>query len=514
MESVATVAERSGIVLAQDSLPKSQTEHKANPHQPLYDIHEAATDFYHTILMTTKLGERARHYLHERGLTDDVIKHFRLGLAPKEGNYLYQTLSKTFDEQTLLNSALFNPTDNQMIYDAFQNRIMFPLADEYGRIIAFSGRIWTAEDEAAKLAKYKNSRASLIFNKSYELYHLNQAKASIKKHHEVYLMEGFMDVIAAYRAGLDHAVASMGTALTHEHVNHLARFTKKVILVYDGDKAGQAATAKALEELGNFTVDIVKLPEQMDPDEFIKKNSEEALRDYLLKNRISPVEFLIHYLKPDNVENLQAQIAFVDQMARIIAATPSITAQNTYIHKLADLLPDFDYSQIETAVNQVRLLGRQQDQQANLSPSGPIKELPLLKQHDPLLRAENQLLNRMVHHAYVLNDYRLQDGFNFATSELQVLFEMLKDQGEVSSYDLAQLDEATQKAWYLAMEEDLPEEVGPEELAEIERSRERELLKRENRRTAQRVREQTNAGDEAAALEAINRLIAQKRNME
>ena len=102
---------------------------------------------------------------------------------------------------------------------------MFPLTDEYGRVVAFSGRIWTEADLADKqMAKYKNSRGTAIFNKSYELYHLDQAKAAIKKQREVYLMEGFMDVIAAYRAGLENAVASMGTALTAEHVRHLAKF--------------------------------------------------------------------------------------------------------------------------------------------------------------------------------------------------------------------------------------------------------------------------------------------------
>ncbi|MBM9832573.1 DNA primase, partial [Enterococcus faecalis] len=181
LDSVAIVAEKAGIQIEQPN--QTERRQEASPNQPLYDIHKAAAEFYHTVLMTTKLGERARAYLHERGLDDDVIKHFQLGLSPNEGNYLYQTLSSQFDEQVLLNSALFNPSENQMIYDAFQNRIMFPLVDEYGRIIAFSGRIWTAEDSNSQQAKYKNSRASLIFNKSYELYHLNQAKASIKKHH-------------------------------------------------------------------------------------------------------------------------------------------------------------------------------------------------------------------------------------------------------------------------------------------------------------------------------------------
>ncbi len=166
------------------------------------------------------------------------------------------------------------------------------MADEYGRIVAFSGRIWTEENRNNKqLAKYKNSRSTAIFNKSYELYHLDKAKAVIKKQRETYLMEGFLDVIAAHRVGIDNAVASMGTALTREHVAHLAKFCKKIVLTYDGDKAGQAATMKALDELQDFQVEIVSLPDNMDPDEFLQKNSEEALQQVLTKSRISDVEF-------------------------------------------------------------------------------------------------------------------------------------------------------------------------------------------------------------------------------
>ena len=116
---------------------------------------------------------------------------------------------------------------------------MFPLKNEFGKTIGFSGRVWTKEDIEKGQAKYKNTRATRIFNKSYELYHLDQAKPVIQKTHEVYLMEGFMDVIAAYRAGHVNAVASMGTALTSEHVNRLRKLTKKIVLTYDGDKAGQ-----------------------------------------------------------------------------------------------------------------------------------------------------------------------------------------------------------------------------------------------------------------------------------
>lgn len=304
LDSVQVVADMAGIQLEQQRVVAQ--EHRIHPHQVLFDIHTEAGKFYNALLMTTKMGEAARSYLYHRGLTDEIIKHFQLGLAPQEQDYLYKHLSAKFEEQDLLASGLFNTADNNLIYDAFQSRIMFPLTDEYGRILAFSGRIWQQRDnENKQLAKYKNSRSTAIFNKSYELYHLDQAKAVMKKSHEVYLMEGFMDVIAAYRVGIDNAVASMGTALTREHVQHLAKFCKKVILTYDGDMAGQAATAKALDELHDFQVEIVSLPDNLDPDEFLKKHSKEMLHQVLTSSRISDVEFLIQYLKPANLDNLQ-----------------------------------------------------------------------------------------------------------------------------------------------------------------------------------------------------------------
>lgn len=510
-EAVQILAERVGIVT--ETVPTYvEGQARRHPHQDLYDIHTEAAKFYHAVLMTTKMGEEARAYLYQRGLTDEIIKHFQLGLAPAEGNYLHQSMQGKFSEETITNSGLFNLSDQNLVYDAFSDRIMFPLTNDSGQVIAFSGRIWKAVEGDQHVAKYKNTRATLIFNKSYELYHLDKAKSSIKKQHEVYLMEGFMDVIAAYRAGIENAVASMGTALTQEHVEHLSRFCKKVVVSYDGDKAGQAATEKALAELRDFSVDIVQLPNGMDPDEYIQKNSAPELKTFLENTRISKIEFLIQHLKPDNLENLQAQIAFVEQMAPIIAQEPSITAQNSYIYKLVELLPDFDYQQVEQSVNAVRVQQRVHRQQA---PSQPVVvELPVSKQQSRLIRAENHLLNRMIYNPVLLNDYRLREDFTFDTPELVTLYQLLCEHGEVTPQDLSELPEETQRAWYSVLEQDLPEEWTPEELEEVEAVRQREMLRRETTLMGRRVREASHNGDVDVATQELERLIAQKRRME
>ena len=516
MEAVQIVGDQVGIRV--QSLPPSQSRpQQADGKQPFYEIHQEATKFYHAILMTTKMGEEARQYLYDRGLDDEVLRHFQIGLAPAEGNYLYQSVSGKFSENIMAESGLFHISDMGTMYDAFQDRIMFPLSDDTGRVIAFSGRLWRDQAEGTKpQGKYKNSRSTLLFNKSYELYHLDKAKQVAKKNHELYLMEGFMDVIAAYRAGIENAVASMGTALTREHVAHLSKFTKKVILAYDGDKAGRLATAKALEVLEKQEVEVVQIPDQMDPDEYLKKNSPQALADLLEKTRLSRVEFLMDYWKPDNIENLQAQIEFVEKMAPLIAQTPSVTAQNTYIYKLADLLVDFDYLQVEQTVNASRLQMRSQRQdQGPIQTQAPVASPTVVQKQLPrLVRAENHLLHRMNAFPYVLNEYRLRTDFSFDTPALQTLYQLLCQNGEVTSQDLSEQTEEVQRAWYLMLEENLPDEIAENELEEVEETRNRELLRKESQQIGKKVREASHSGDADQALLELERLIAQKRRME
>lgn len=522
-ESVKVLADRLGIAVTIDAPRQAQQQN--SPNQAFYDLNEDALKFYHAVLMTTKIGEAARAYLYERGMTDDLLKTFQIGLAPDEPDYLYQSVSKKYDEEVLTESGLFNLSESNRLFDTFKNRIMFPLKNEFGKTIGFSGRVWTKEDIEKGQAKYKNTRATRIFNKSCELYHLDQAKPVIQKTHEVYLMEGFMDVIAAYRAGHVNAVASMGTALTPEHVNRLRKLTKKIVLTYDGDKAGQNAIAKSLELLSDFQVDIVKIPDNMDPDEYLQKTSEESLGKLLVESRISDVEFWIGQLKPANVDNLQAEIAYVEQIAKIIAKSPSVTAQNSYISKVADLLPDFDFFQVEQAVNNERLTMRNQ-QTAQLSAAsnsayessasgfrGTVK-LPSTPKITGLRRAENQLFHRMLNHPMILNDYRMREEFFFQTPELEELYHILKQDGQIDTVALSLLSQEVQTAYYQVLEEILPPETSLEEVQAIEERRNHFLREQDFRKQSKQIRESSNHGDVDAAVEALQMLIAQKRDME
>ena len=507
MEAVQLLGERVGIQL---TMPVPSRPQQVSPHQALYDMHEEAARFYHAILMTTKMGEEARDYLYKRGLTDEVLKHFQIGLAPAERTYLYQRLADKFEEKDLLDSGLFYLSDGNQFHDTFFGRIIFPLTNDKGQVIAFSGRIWQETDN--QTAKYKNSRSTSIFNKSYELYHLDKAKKGTGKIPELYLMEGFMDVIAAYRAGIENAVASMGTALSREHVDHLKRLTKKLVLVYDGDKAGQAATLKALDEIGDMPVQIVSMPDNLDPDEYLQKNGPEDLAYLLTKTRISPIEFYIHQYKPENSENLQAQIEFIEKITPLIVQEKSITAQNSYIHILADNLPSFDYQQVEQIVNESRIVQRQE--RVKERPAPVAISLPVTRQLTAVMRAEAHLLYRMAENPVILNDYRLRDDFFFDTPEFQILYELLSEQGKIGSEDLSHQSPEVETAWYQVLALDLPSEILPQELVEVEESRNRALLTKDNLRIKKKVQEASHVGDTDTALEELQRLISQKRRME
>ena len=507
MEAVQLLGERVGIQL---TMPVPSHPQQVSPHKALYDMHEEAARFYHAILMTTKMGEEARAYLYKRGLTDEVLKHFQIGLAPSERTYLYQRLADQFEEKDLLDSGLFYLSDGNQFHDTFFGRIIFPLTNDKGQVIAFSGRIWQETDNHT--AKYKNSRSTSIFNKSYELYHLDKAKKGTGKIPELYLMEGFMDVIAAYRAGIENAVASMGTALSREHVEHLKRLTKKLVLVYDGDKAGQAATLKALDEIDDMPVQIVSMPDSLDPDEYLQKNGPEDLAYLLTKTRISPIEFYIHQYKPENSENLQAQIEFIEKIAPLIVQEKSITAQNSYIHILADNLPSFDYQQVEQIVNESRIVQRQE--RVKERPAPVAISLPVTRQLTAVMRAEAHLLYRMAENPVILNDYRLRDDFFFDTPEFQILYELLSEQGKIGSEDLSHQSPEVETAWYQVLALDLPSEILPQELVEVEESRNRALLSKDNLRIKKKVQEASHVGDTDTALEELQRLISQKRRME
>lgn len=250
----------------------------------LIKVMEDANTFYKFYLKNSDEGQKALEYLHNRGINDEIIEEFEIGLSSSNKDFLHLALSKNnHNVLDAINLGLIKEGDSDSYYDTFRSRIMFPIKNRYGKTVGFSGRVYTESNQA----KYINSIENDIFHKSEVLYNYHNAMQSIRQNDCVYLFEGFMDVIAAKRAGLNNCVATMGTALTKEHVNMLLSLTKNIILCFDGDNAGIKAMKRSafmLSKYNNMPNSIV-LPDGLDPDEYLNKYGKDKLLNYFEVNR-------------------------------------------------------------------------------------------------------------------------------------------------------------------------------------------------------------------------------------
>ncbi len=314
-EAIEHLADKYNIPLEYDSEVK-QIKKKTN----FYEINELAQKFYTLNLLNMDSGKSALNYLRSRGLDIQTIEYFELGFAPSDGAALYNKLKSEYPELELINLGLINRNDSGY-YDIFRSRIMFPIRNELGRLVAFSGRTF---GNTLNPAKYVNTAQTEIFTKGEVIYNLDKATPYINKNDRILLMEGFMDVIAAYKAGMKEAVCSMGTQLTLEQARLIKKFTDNVVICYDGDRAGQEATFKAIKilEKGGLNINIVALPNEMDPDEYIQNNSPEAFRDYVNNNLIDKFDFVYMMItknldknKPSEVEKVKDNLfKYYDQI--------------------------------------------------------------------------------------------------------------------------------------------------------------------------------------------------------
>lgn len=509
MEAVAKVARFIGEtieVTPSRQVPSQQPSEEAD----LIALHQEAAVFYQAILLTSTMGKEALAYLESRGLSRKDIEYFGIGLAPDRGSYLYDRVAQKFNfgEDRYLDSGLFHIEQNRLV-DSFYNRIMFPLTNVKGQVIGFSGRIFG--DSSDQQAKYKNSRRTKIFNKSFEFYHLDQALPHLKKAKEVYLMEGFMDVIAAYRAGVKNAIATMGTALTAEHVQRLRAYQTSVVLAYDGDDAGQAAIEKSIQELKGFAVDVVRFAQGMDPDEYLQAHSPEDLRICLQETRMDSIEFLMDYYRPPQLQGVQAQLAYVEKLLPFIATLPTDLLREVYIRKLSQEATAFDVAQLEQMLGQARVQvaagGPQQVQ-------WPAVELHLRLPKSRLTNAERQLLHRLIHHSSLLNEFRFLENFHFVEKDHEHLYQLLLKKGQMTSQDLDQESEEINHLWYQILELNLPPQIGDEEIEQLLWTQELEKNRLRNKEIAQNIQAASQIGRHDQAVLDLNELIAQKRKME
>lgn len=354
LEAVRFLAQRAGMEMPENTYDDSMSKLRMR----VYEANREAARFFHATLISQK-GQSGLNYLRGRALSDRTIRHFGLGFADDDWNSLCNHLkSKGFSEYEILSANLaFKNRSGNGIHDRFVNRVMFPIIDLRGNVIAFGGRIMTDEKP-----KYLNTSDTPVFKKSENLFSLNNAKSSGTR--TLILCEGYMDVIALNQAGFTNAVATLGTALTNEQAVLMKRYADEVIICYDADGAGQKATARAIEILRNagLPIKILTVPSGKDPDEFIRSKGENgpAAFKLLIDKCGNDIEYRLMKLKENyNLNTTDGKVAFLNDAVKIVATIDSPIERDVFASKLCAEL-EIDKNAFNEQVAKVKRRGRRE----------------------------------------------------------------------------------------------------------------------------------------------------------
>lgn len=329
VDAVKALAQRAGMEMPENSYDDSFSKLRSR----VFEANREAARFYFSTLYS-KIGAGGLEYFYSRGLSDRTIRHFGLGFADDNWTSLCSHLrSKGFKDNELVAANLAVQRRNgNGIYDRFTNRVMFPIIDLRGNVIAFGGRIMTDEKP-----KYLNTSDTPVFKKSANLFSLNNAKNSGSR--TLILCEGYMDVIAVNQAGFTNAVATLGTALTSEQAVLMKRYADEVIICYDADEAGQKATARAIPILRNagLVIRVLSIPSGKDPDEFIRSKGKDGPVAFkaLLEKSGNDIEYRLQKLKQvHNTETTDGKVAFLEAASKVIATISSPIERDVYTSKI------------------------------------------------------------------------------------------------------------------------------------------------------------------------------------
>lgn len=302
----------------------------------MIEMHELMHEYYQYALLKTVEGEEALNYLTKRGFTEELIKSRGIGYAPNHTHFCHDFLQqKGYDIELAYEAGLLSRNEENFSYfDRFRDRIMFPLNNAQGRIVGYSGRTYNNQEP-----KYLNSPETPIFQKRRLLYNLDNARKHIRKNDEAILLEGFMDVIKSDSSGLKPVIASMGTAISDEHITVLKKLTSHITLMFDGDFAGQEATIKTGQHLlqQGFNVFVVQLPKDMDPDEYITKYGNEKFLEYVNNEKKSFIIYKVNKHKDEIANNDLAYERYLKEVTQDIALMNSQILRNKIIKDVAHL---------------------------------------------------------------------------------------------------------------------------------------------------------------------------------
>jgi DNA primase len=342
-EALRLVAEKCGISLPRKD--RAPSEHKETQvRTKLLEIHREAQSFFVKQLEGTLEGKAARAYLEDRGLDKEALVRFGLGYAPSGGDLLFRHLKSKFNEKLLTDSGVVSRDQNGRLFDRFRRRITFPIANESGKIVAFGARA-LGDDQP----KYLNSPETAIYSKSNVLYHLDRAKDALRRQDFAILVEGYMDAIAVARSGISNVVASCGTALAESQIKLLGRFTKRVVVNFDPDLAGQSATERSLAALleQDFEVHVLALPaiglpaqagdKKADPDLFIREKGAEAYQQQL-KDAPTYVDYLIARARNMDLSSAEGKLRAVNFLMPYVQKIPNRILRSEWASRIAQQL--------------------------------------------------------------------------------------------------------------------------------------------------------------------------------
>ena len=415
MEAVRLLAQRAGMQVPEEA----GDDRSSRLRKRILELNRDAARYFHRTLMS-EAGRPGRAYLIGRGLTKDTIIHFGIGYAAEGWDGLANAMRQQgYTKEELLAAHLVSEGQRGGIYDTFRNRAIFPIIDLRGNVIAFGGR-----NLGEKGPKYLNSSDTPVFKKSRNLFALNFAKSSPRK--ELILCEGYMDVVSMHQAGFTNAVATLGTALTEEQCRLIAQYTGEVLLSYDSDGPGQAATQRAtgLLEAAGVKIKVLSIPDAKDPDEFIKKFGAERFQQ-LIEGSSSATDFAIGKLRKENdVTTAEGKVSFLKQFAVLMAGLPNPIEREVYLSKICREL-EVDKAavagQIEREQKKRSYRDRKKEERELISP--PVKNTAdredelLWRQHPREMKAAERLLRYLLRHPDQAESLRDKLPENYLLSE-------------------------------------------------------------------------------------------------
>lgn len=460
-EAVKLLAERSGIQLPEQEMSAEQRS-KENYKTVLKEMNKSAAAYFHYLLTKTEHGKKAMDYLLGRGLTEDTITRFGMGYSDIYEDDLYKYLkSKGYTDAQMKDSGLVEIRENRGGTDKFWNRVMVPILDINGKVIAFGGRVL-----GDGLPKYINTKETAVFDKGHNLFAMNIARRS--KRRGIIICEGYMDVIAMHQAGFDNAVASLGTAFTIGQAGIIKRYTDEVYLAYDSDGAGTKATLKAigiLREVG-LTTRVISMKPHKDPDEFIRALGRDAYEDRI-KNAVTGIVFEVDTIAAEyNLKDPEDKIKFTKEAARRISAIEEVVARHSYIDAVAEKY-SLERDGFKEMVTKYGTLGLKENNSYTESAPQPKQAV---KDSDDKNKPQRLLLTWMVNDTRL---FQILDGIvteeDFIDEDYRavadILFGQYRDTGQVKPAAIVDIFEDVDKQRLVAkiLQTELPFDISEDE---------------------------------------------------